>query len=232
MEQTELVYARQEQLLLSVPSSVTVVGVGGVGTWVAIQAAMSGVGELHLFDADVLEEHNRNRLPFCQGGLNRPKVDVVADFIRAIRPDCLVWAIHERLEGEDNIRNQLQISHTIVDCTDSPRTQIELYKVCGQYGGLYIRAGYDGTHITVSSSVPGWIKNAERETYEINPSWVVPSVVVAALAVGKLMKYPDQEVSLEIGEIGIPMLNRIPPPGARCRQSGSSETSTRTRRRR
>ena len=92
-------YARQAPMNLNIPPSVTIVGCGGIGSWVAILAAMSGVGTLYLFDPDVVEESNRNRLPFCQGSIGQPKVEVVKDFILSIRPDCIIASIAEKLEG-------------------------------------------------------------------------------------------------------------------------------------
>jgi tRNA A37 threonylcarbamoyladenosine dehydratase len=211
-------YARQEQIGLTIPPNITVVGCGGIGSWFAILAAMSGVGTVYLFDHDVMEESNRNRLPFCQSSLNRPKVDVVGEYIRSIRPDCVVIAINGKLEGV-LLEIQLKISGIIVDCTDSPKTQYTIYNACKKMGNMFIRVGYDGTRIMVTSNVSGWIKtDVEEEAYTTNPSWVVPAVTAAALGVGKMMKYFNQEVSTDISEIGIPVLQRVRRLTPRCNQ--------------
>jgi tRNA A37 threonylcarbamoyladenosine dehydratase len=84
----DLLYDRQQALQLTTPNAITIAGLGGIGSWVAILAAMSGVPNVFLFDPDTLEEHNRNRLPFCQGSLNQNKVDIVANYIKGIRPEC------------------------------------------------------------------------------------------------------------------------------------------------
>lgn len=213
-------YDRQSTLQLRVPKNMTIVGVGGIGSWVAIDAAMSGVQNLYLFDPDNLEEHNRNRLPFCQSSINRPKVDVVTDFIRAIRPEAVVVPIKERLEGL-LLQIQLSVSEWIVDCTDSPKSQFTIYNACKQNNVQYLRVGYDGTSMTVTGHVSGWIKNTEDvEHYAINPSWVVPAQVVAALAVGRIMKYTGQEVACDVGDIGIAVLQKTEQLTPRCRQSG------------
>jgi tRNA A37 threonylcarbamoyladenosine dehydratase len=41
-----LTYDRQREIGLSIPQSVTIVGVGGIGSWAAIDTAMSGVENL------------------------------------------------------------------------------------------------------------------------------------------------------------------------------------------
>ena len=48
-------YQRQQQLNLNYVGDLTVVGLGGIGFWVAIDAAMSGVPSLYLFDPDVVD---------------------------------------------------------------------------------------------------------------------------------------------------------------------------------
>lgn len=212
-------YTRQETLGLSLPASLTIVGCGGIGSWAAIFAAMSGIPQLVLFDPDVLEESNRNRLPLCQGSVGRPKVEVVADFIRPIRPECLVVGIAARMdEMLFSVQRQLGMYY-LMDCTDSPKTQILLYKLCKDNNVGYIRAGYDGTRIMVTSVVSGWIKqDAEEENYTINPSWVVPASTVAALAIHKLCLCHDQEVGLDLSEIGIPVVQKQRRLTARCTQ--------------
>ncbi len=203
----DLLYQRQRDLHLNIPNSVTVVGCGGIGSWVAILSAMSGINNIYLFDPDIVEEHNRNRLPFCQSSLNQAKVDIVKNYILGIRPDTIVVAIKEKLEGV-LLDIQLHVSSFVIDCTDSPKSQLIIYNACKKTITKFIRAGYDGTHITITSNVSGWIKATEEETYTINPSWVVPTVIVAALAVGKMEKFTSQETSLDISEIGIPVLTR------------------------
>ncbi len=213
-------YTRQQQLELFTPRELTVVGIGGIGFWVATFAALSGVPQIYLFDPDVLEESNRNRLPVCQSSINRPKVEVAAEYIKTMRPDVVIVPVKEKLEGI-LLEVQVSISATYIDCTDSPKAQITLYNICKGQGYRYIRAGYDGTRIMVTSNVSGWIKGeSEGEQYQVHPSWVVPAATVAALAVGKLMKYPNHEVGLDLEEIGVPVAQKQRRITDRCRQQG------------
>lgn len=228
---TEQLYTRQQELQLSIPSIITIAGAGGIGFWVAVDSAVAGIPNIYIFDDDVLEESNRNRLPVCQGSLNKPKVEVVRDYILALRPDCVVVAVQERLQGI-LLEVQLGVSEYIIECTDSSRSQIEIYNACKRAGVNFIRAGYDGTHITVTSVVSGWVRGDEEDNdYTIRPSWVVTAQVVAALTVAKMMKYPNQEVSLDISEIGIPVLQRKSRLTARCNQMGTSNIPVDTRNR-
>lgn len=223
-EEIEGLYTRQTQLQLNIPKSIVIVGCGGIGSWVAIIAGMSGIKNIFLYDSDLMEESNRNRLPFCQSSIGRPKVEVVSEFLRGIRSDIVAVPIKNRITI-GVIKAQLSCTQpVVVDCTDSPKTQIMLYNLCLKRSVPFVRAGYDGTHITVTSIVSGWInKDSDEEQYEVQPSWVVPSVVCAALAVGKIMKFFNQEVCVDIGEIGIDVLKKQKRASARCYDKTKSD---------
>ena len=84
-------YQRQEELKLNQDQTVTVVGCGGIGYWVAKILAMSGIGKIVLYDPDTLEEHNLNRLDIPYSYLGKNKADVTKVAILGIREDCIVY---------------------------------------------------------------------------------------------------------------------------------------------
>jgi len=191
-------YDRQEKLELSIPSSVAVIGVGGVGFWVAYLAAMSSIPKIFLFDGDTVDETNLNRLPMLRDDIGRKKVEVAREKIIGLRPRADVICIPQNV-SPDNLKMVIGKDTVMVDCTDNIESQRGLYGMCNESGIRYIRAGYDGTHITIADSVPGWGQGIGR--YTVFPSWVVPTVMVAAMAIGKMCKYPALEFSGEIDEI-------------------------------
>jgi len=68
---------------------VCVVGLGGVGTWAAEALARSGIGALTLVDLDEVCVTNINRqLHALTETVGRSKVEVMAERIHAINPDC------------------------------------------------------------------------------------------------------------------------------------------------
>ena len=72
---------------------VCVVGVGGVGSWAVEALARTGIGRLTLVDLDDVCISNVNRqLHAVTGEFGRPKVDVMADRVRLIQPDCEIHA--------------------------------------------------------------------------------------------------------------------------------------------
>jgi tRNA A37 threonylcarbamoyladenosine dehydratase len=73
---------------------VCVVGIGGVGSWVVEALARTGIGRLTLVDLDDVCISNVNRqLHAVTGEFGRPKVEVMADRIRLIQPDCQINAL-------------------------------------------------------------------------------------------------------------------------------------------
>ena len=191
-------YNRQEKLELDIPISIAVIGVGGVGFWVVYLAAMSGIGKLFLFDGDSVDETNLNRLPMLISDVGRKKVEVAREKILELRPETSVICVSQNI-NPDNLKMAIEKDTVVIDCTDNIEIQRGLYGMCNIEGIRYIRAGYDGTHITIADSVPGWGQGIGR--YTVFPSWVVPTIIVAAMAVGKICKYPSMMFSGEIDEI-------------------------------
>ena len=73
---------------------VVVVGLGGVGSWVAEALARTAIGRLTLVDGDTVEESNTNRqMPAMDGQYGRLKTEVMAERLRAINPDARIEVV-------------------------------------------------------------------------------------------------------------------------------------------
>ncbi|MET1077575.1 MAG: tRNA cyclic N6-threonylcarbamoyladenosine(37) synthase TcdA [Pseudomonas sp.] len=110
---------------------VAVVGVGGVGSWVAEALARSGVGELSLFDLDDICVSNSNRqLHTLQGTIGRSKVAVMAERLRAINPACVVHEVEEFVTRETMAACITPDLDCVVDCIDSVSAKAALIAWC------------------------------------------------------------------------------------------------------
>lgn len=77
---------------------VCVVGLGGVGSWAVEALARTGVGALTLVDNDVVGESNVNRqIHALSETLGRPKVEVMAERVASISPECRCTPIDDFL---------------------------------------------------------------------------------------------------------------------------------------
>lgn len=75
---------------------VAIVGVGGVGSWVAESLARSGVGRLTLIDFDHVAESNINRqIHATASSIGQPKVEAMRQRIESFFPECRVTCVEE-----------------------------------------------------------------------------------------------------------------------------------------
>ncbi|MBN2068788.1 MAG: tRNA cyclic N6-threonylcarbamoyladenosine(37) synthase TcdA [Opitutales bacterium] len=85
----------EEGLLRLKQAHVCIVGVGGVGSWAAEALARSGLGRITLIDSDEVCITNINRqLHALDADIGRSKVDVMAERISRINPECTVTALN------------------------------------------------------------------------------------------------------------------------------------------
>jgi len=83
-------------------SHVAVVGIGGVGSWVAEALARSGVGALTLIDLDHVAESNVNRqVHALSDTLGMTKIEAMRQRIAQINPDCQVFAVDAFVEPDN-----------------------------------------------------------------------------------------------------------------------------------
>lgn len=170
---------------------IAVIGCGGGGALFTIFMALTGTVEnFYLYDHDILENHNRNRLPYPETWVNRPKVECLRDFVVGILgneisivptverfteatfiPDC-----HYIIDATDNT-----ISHKLIrkQCRLLYRARIEdswlnhptLYRIGAE------ESQFDCRKIDLSVDYDDDWDNEEISGYE-----VVPSSACSALA--------------------------------------------------
>ena len=110
---------------------VTVVGIGGVGSWAVEALARSGVGKLTLIDADDLCVSNTNRqLPALQGQYGRAKIEAMAERCRAINPHISL-ELRAQFLTPSNLDQLLGVPCDLVlDACDSFRSKVEAIAYC------------------------------------------------------------------------------------------------------
>lgn len=107
-------------------SRIAVVGVGGVGSWVAEALARSGVGQIVLIDLDDLCVSNTNRqLPALMGAYGQNKADALAARIQLINPACQVTPVLDFVTP-DNVQEHLSGMDAIVDACDAIRAKVAI----------------------------------------------------------------------------------------------------------
>ncbi|AJA14668.1 thiamine biosynthesis protein ThiF [Pseudomonas putida S12] len=127
---------------------VAVVGIGGVGSWVAEALARSGVGEITLFDLDDVCVSNTNRQAHAlEGQVGRPKVEVMAERLRAINPGCTVHAVADFVTRETMAEYITEHLDCVIDCIDSVMSKAALIAWCRRRKIAIVTTGGAGGQI-------------------------------------------------------------------------------------
>lgn len=91
----------QDGLEKLVGKSVLIVGIGGVGGYVAEMLARCGIGRVGIMDFDVVDISNINRqIIALNSNIGEYKTDVMKARILDINPDCEVVAVNSRFNAD------------------------------------------------------------------------------------------------------------------------------------
>lgn len=102
-------------------STVAVVGVGGIGTWISYLLVAAGVGHLHLFDDDAVEVSNLTRqMLFDTEDVGVPKVFAARDRLTRLNPAVTVSCHKEALGSDNATLKVLSGTDLIVVSADNP----------------------------------------------------------------------------------------------------------------
>lgn len=146
---------RSEEILRR--TRVGIVGLGGGGSQVAQQLGHLGVGEFVLFDKDVVEDHNLNRLvgATAQDAIDRMlKVGVARRLITGINPAAEVDPIPTEWQGNSD---RLRECDVVFGCVDSYGVRDGLERACRRFMIPYLDVGMDVTELNSDFVVSGQV---------------------------------------------------------------------------
>ena len=128
-ERTELLIGRDGVENLA-KRHVTIVGVGGVGGYVATMLARAGIGRLTIIDFDIVSESNINRQVVANiDTVGQKKVLVLEKMLKKINPKLEIIAFDEKLT-EGNVAKLVTPCDICVDAIDSVKDKVALIKYC------------------------------------------------------------------------------------------------------
>jgi len=124
---------------------VAIVGLGGVGSWVAEALARSGVGQLTLIDFDQVAESNINRqIQAVRMSVGQAKVDAMRERIHSFFPECQVSCV-EAFAEPDNWPGILPVGvNAVVDACDQARAKTAMAVWARKTGALHVMVGAAG----------------------------------------------------------------------------------------
>lgn len=127
---------------------VCVVGVGGVGSWVAEALARSAVGRITLIDLDNVAESNVNRqIQAVEEAFGKAKVAAMAERIHGINPRCVVTQIEDFVTPE-NLGELLDQKYAVViDAIDNAKIKAAMIAWCKRRKITLLASGGAGGRI-------------------------------------------------------------------------------------
>lgn len=151
-------YSESDEMLLEMwenirNSTVVIIGLGAVGTWVAVTLVQSGVKSLIMIDNDHVELSNLHRqYGYSEQDIGRMKTSALAERLRQIEPEVSVREVNQFLDEttlESQIREHVDL---VINCADKPtvdQTSEWVGKYCMKYRIPHIVGGGYNLHLSL-----------------------------------------------------------------------------------
>ncbi len=191
---------------------VLIIGLGGLGSPVAMYLAAAGVGELVLVDDDEVDLSNLQRqIVHSTPRIGQPKVDSARQTLTALNPDIRIEALCERL-SEQRLDELVAGVDLVLDCCDNFGTRFAVNRACVRHrrplvSGAAIRM--EGQVAVFDSRQPGapcyqcLYREGEDENLTCSESGVLAPLV------GIIGSVQAMEALKVLAAIGQPLVGRL-----------------------
>jgi molybdopterin-synthase adenylyltransferase len=178
---------------------VLVLGVGGIGTSVALSLAMAGCGRLTLVDFDLVELSNLNRqLLFTVDDLGKPKADVARSAIQKVNPAVAISTINTKLTSESEVHQLIKSVGTdfVANAVDRPTVAIDRWinSACSAEGIAFSANSVSGNTALFWTKIPGqtgcyncddmWAAQSSPDQFELKRYRETHDLIAATSALG------------------------------------------------
>jgi len=155
---------------------VGIMGLGGLGSLVAIALARMGIGALLLADYDVVEPTNLNRQQYFMDQIGQKKTAALSNILQRVNPHVSVTVIDRRLT-EDDIGVLFRDVHALVECFDDPAMKAASLRAALHHlpGVFYVGA----------SGLAGYCENNAIRTRRLYPGVYLVGDEVSGAAPGQ-----------------------------------------------
>ena len=182
-----------------------IIGLGGLGSAVAMYLAAAGVGKLTLVDFDIVDLSNLQRqIIHRTAALGQAKVESARDTLLALNPLVKIIAIPKALD-EAQLLEQVQRADVVVDASDNWPTRLAINAACVQSA----RPLVSGAAIRWEGQVLIWRPDKEGGCYRclyrdaaMNPETCTQTGILAPVVgvIGSLQAVEAIKVLTGIGE--------------------------------
>lgn len=117
----------QQKLLAA---NILIVGTGGLGSPAAIYLAAAGVGNITIYDNDIVDLSNLQRqIAHHTPDIGTDKVISTRQTLNKLNPDVQIKAVKQRLGGEQ-LELEVMQADVVLDCSDNFSTRFAINKAC------------------------------------------------------------------------------------------------------
>jgi molybdopterin/thiamine biosynthesis adenylyltransferase len=141
----------QEKLL---DSTITLIGLGALGSPAAYYLVASGIGHLRIIDFDKVEISNLHRqILHFTNDLDRQKTNSAFQKLKLLNPDCKIELISEKLLPS-NVKELLKDSDFVIEGSDNFPTKMLVNDTCISLGIPFTIAGVLRFHGQIMTVIP------------------------------------------------------------------------------
>ena len=182
-------YDRQSGVESQSDVSAIIIGIGGLGSWIALDLALIGVGTLIIIDPDKLEASNLNRTLFKYSQIGQLKTQAIKELILERRPDTIVVAIEDYFNSD--ILSKYSVDY-IFDATDNLTTRQMIHEYFQQHSAQsehtpYCKCGYDGFFATLSMNDFNSGRWGDEGSYTVVPSFFGTPQILSAISIIEML---------------------------------------------
>lgn len=177
-------YDRQSGIDDFSESSAMVIGVGGIGSWIALNLALIGVGTIILIDPDKLESSNLNRTLYRMDQIDSFKTKAINQLIAERRPDTIVFTIEDYFQSQHLEKYEVEY---VFDATDNLASRQMIKESGNDFNTPYCKCGYDGFQATISINEFESGRWGEDGSYTAVPSFFGTPQILSAIAVIEML---------------------------------------------
>lgn len=175
--------------------TVAIVGLGGLGSHLALYMGLSGVGRLKLIDIDIVEYTNLHRqILYTVEDLGMFKVEVARDKL-AIQTPYTKIDIFPMMLTPWNVERVFRNVDLILDGSDNLPTRFLINRYSVKYGVPYLYTAVESRYATLSLIKPPetpcleCIIKSREDVYRVNPIMETTVALASSLEASEAIKY-------------------------------------------
>jgi hypothetical protein len=133
-----------------------IIGVGNIGSWLALYASRSNINRIELFDHDKVELHNIGGQLYSPMHIDKPKVDAVKELLVMLSDYKDVTCVQEKY-SYGTLLPTSSFDHVVFSCVDNMKARQDLFEEFMNFDALtlFIDGRSNAEHFQVFSVKKG-----------------------------------------------------------------------------